>query len=166
MQSKYDLARIRIARGAWSVDLNRGHVIGERGEPIGYVMSTGYLHIAIADGKRVRRAYAHRVIWEHANGPIPEGMQVNHINGVKSDNRITNLELVTPAGNSQHAVATGLSKPMCGTRNGNAKLTTDQVVRLRQRHQAGEQQKALAAVYGISRSQVNRIISGKRWAAA
>lgn len=166
MQTKYDLARTRIATGSWTVDLDRGHVIGERGTPIGYVMSTGYLHIAIAEGKRVRRVYAHRVIWEYAHGPIPDGMQVNHINGVKSDNRITNLELVTPAGNTQHAYATGLSTPMCGTRNGNAKITTVQVVELRQRHQAGEQQKALAVEYGISRAQVNRIVTGKRRAVA
>lgn len=45
----------------------------------------------------------HRIIWQAAHGPISEGMQINHINGVKTDNRICNLELVTPRGNTQHA---------------------------------------------------------------
>jgi len=166
MQDKYELAHARIASGLWQVDLDRGRVIGDYGEPIGYVMSTGYLHVAIAEGKRVRRVYAHRVIWEHAHGAIPDGMQINHINGVKSDNRIANLELVTPAANAQHAWATGLSTPMNGMRNGNAKLTTAQVHKIRQRHQAGEQQKALAIEYGVSKAQLSRIVSGQLWAAA
>lgn len=162
MQDKYKLAHARVAVGAWSVDAAAGKVTGEHGEPIGYVMSTGYVHLAIKEGKRVRRVYAHRVIWEHVNGPIPQDMQVNHINGRKSDNRLANLELVTPAENCQHAYATGLSKPMSGPRNGNTKLTTAQVLELRKRQQAGEQQQALAAEYGLSKAQVSRIVNGKR----
>jgi hypothetical protein len=166
MQPKYELARTRIATGAWTVNAVAGRVIGERGTPIGYVMSSGYVHIAIAEGKRVRRVYAHRVIWEHEHGPISEGMQVNHVNGVKDDNRIANLELVTPAGNAQHAYATGLSKPMHGSRNGSAKLSEAQVRRIRDRQRAGEQQQHLALEYGVSKAQVCRIVSGKRRAVA
>lgn len=164
MQDKYELAHARIASGAWAVDSATGKVTGEYGEPIGYVMSTGYVHLAIKEGKRVRRVYAHRVVWEHIHGPIRKGMQVNHINGVKSDNRLANLELVTPAGNSQHAYATGLSKPRSGTRNGNAKLTPQQVSEIRARHTAGELQRTLGSEYGVSRAQVSRIVLGRRWA--
>lgn len=39
--------------------------------------------------------YEHRIIWEMHNGPIPDGMQVDHINGVRDDNRIENLQLLT-----------------------------------------------------------------------
>ncbi|MDJ0461566.1 HNH endonuclease [Streptomyces sp. H27-C3] len=166
MQTKYDLARTRIATGAWCVDTATGHVVGGRGAPVGYVMSTGYVHIAIKEQKRVRRLYAHRVIWESVHGPIPDTMQVNHINGVKSDNRIANLELVTPAGNARHAYDTGLSTPMRGSRNGNAKLTPQQVSEIRARHAAGELQRTLGKEYGVSRGQVSRIVLGRRWAVA
>ena len=44
----------------------------------------------------------HRIIWEHVNGQIPEGLCIDHINGVKQDNRITNLRLVTHGQNSQN----------------------------------------------------------------
>lgn len=45
---------------------------------------------------------AHRVIWEMVNGPIPEGMEIDHINGVRSDNRLGNLRLVTRAENTRN----------------------------------------------------------------
>lgn len=48
---------------------------------------SGYWQIRI-DGKYVME---HRRVWEQANGPIPEGFEVHHLNGDPSDNRIENL---------------------------------------------------------------------------
>lgn len=44
---------------------------------------------------------AHRVIWTMFNGPIPDGLYINHINCDPSDNRIENLELATPQQNAR-----------------------------------------------------------------
>lgn len=52
---------------------------------------TGYVRLC-ADGVEL---WAHRVIWELANGPIPEGMDIDHINGDRSDNRLQNLRIAT-----------------------------------------------------------------------
>lgn len=48
-----------------------------------------------------------RLIWYAVNGPIPEGMQINHINRKRDDDRITNLELVT---NQENSIARGKYK--------------------------------------------------------
>ena len=45
--------------------------------------------------------YEHRLIWAEANGPIPDGYVIHHINGNKKDNRLANLALVTAKENRQ-----------------------------------------------------------------
>ena len=57
----------------------------------GTLNNNGYRHVRV-DGKLVGE---HRIIYEMFNGPIPDGMQIDHINGVRDDNRIENLRVVT-----------------------------------------------------------------------
>lgn len=67
------------------------------GKPVGK-NATGYVTVEI-NGKTVP---AHRIIWIIANGEIPCGMMIDHINGVRNDNRIGNLRLADAAINSRN----------------------------------------------------------------
>lgn len=61
------------------------------GSKAGYVESDGYVRVRVL-GKPYQ---AHRVIWEMIKGKIPDGMQIDHLNHIRDDNRIENLRLVT-----------------------------------------------------------------------
>lgn len=62
-----------------------------------------------ADGKTVSR-YCHHLVWEAFNGPRTKGMQLNHINGIKTTNGLENLEEVSPRMNSRHCYLNQLRK--------------------------------------------------------
>lgn len=57
----------------------------------------GYLRVRLSDNDgEIKNYQHHRVVYEACSqAPIPEGMQVNHINEIKTDNRFENLNLMT-----------------------------------------------------------------------
>lgn len=69
------------------------------GREAGSVGKHGYLTVMV-DGKRY---YAHRIVWELANGPIPPDKFIDHIDGDKVNNRLANLRLVTLSENQRNA---------------------------------------------------------------
>ena len=90
-------------------------------------------------------------------------MAVNHKNGIKSDNRLANLEYVTPSENIAHAVRTGLWRAAFGESHGNAKLTEADVRLILTELATGTSQADLFRRFGVSRDAISRIALGKTW---
>lgn len=104
----YDKALHLIETGIWGVDAELGEVTGTYGRTLTAKGRNGYRRGSVwIDGRR-HEVLLHRVVWESVRGTIPDVLQINHVNGRKSDNRIANLELVTSKGNIRHAIALGL----------------------------------------------------------
>ena len=61
------------------------------------VKSSGYLNFTIYDKKLEKRInyLQHRFVYEVFRGPIPRRFEIDHINGIKTDNRLKNLQLLT-----------------------------------------------------------------------
>ena len=66
----------------------------------------GYYQVALCKNSIRKFYYVHRLVYEAFNGSIPEGLQVNHINEVKTDNRLSNLNLMTPKENINYGSRT------------------------------------------------------------
>ena len=64
------------------------------------ISHNGYYQVALFKNSKVRFYLVHRLVFEAFNVTIPEGLQVNHINEIKSDNRLENLNLMTPKENT------------------------------------------------------------------
>ena len=73
-------------------------------------MCSGYIRISFKYNEKITHIFAHRAIWIYFNGEIPEGLEPNHKSGVKFNNRLSNLELVTRSENQLHAYRIGLAK--------------------------------------------------------
>lgn len=65
---------------------------------------TGYLFVKLSNDEGRKNLYIHRLVYRTFVGVIPNGMQINHINHNKYDNRIENLEVLTASENQEKAV--------------------------------------------------------------
>ena len=72
----------------------RGHRVKEKILKL-KLTHKGYYTVALCKNSIKKKYFVHRLVWIAFNGQIPEGYEVNHINEVKSDNRLSNLNLMT-----------------------------------------------------------------------
>jgi hypothetical protein len=138
--------------GRWAV----GHIT--RGSP----SAGGYLRTALTLGARKQSLSLHRAVMAAFVGPCAEGYSVNHRNGVKTDNRLENLEYATPEEQSRHAVRLGLSRPRTGAAHPTCEWSAADIASWGERYAAGETGHAIAAAVGASSSTVYDAISGRR----
>lgn len=115
---------------------------------------------ASIDGKRSRR-YIHQLLYQVFIGPIPDGYEINHIDADKHNNDLSNLEIVTHRENMQHAARLGLMPRITGERHPFAKLTTAQVVEIRQLHVQGMTKIAIARLFNTPERTIRNIIAGR-----
>lgn len=77
-----------------------GTVINKYGKTVGFKHGKGYRAVNIGN----KQVYEHRFIWEAFNGEIPEGMEIDHINTIRDDNRLCNLRMVSSSENKKNPI--------------------------------------------------------------
>jgi hypothetical protein len=124
-------------------------------------LSQGYYDFATrVSGRRIRDR-VHRLVAAAFLGPCPEGLVVNHKNGVPTDNRPENLEYVTQTDNVKHAIRTGLMPK--GERRGHAKLNPDAVREIRALWAQGVPRPRIAERFGVVNNAVHQVLKGTTW---
>lgn len=119
------------------------------------VNSKGYENVSI-NGKLHK---VHRLVAE-AFIPNPQGLpQVNHKDGNKLNNEVSNLEWATASQNTKHAYEMGLMNKQ-GTNNGRAILNDDIVRHIRT---SGMSAKQVAEEYGLEYTSAWKVVTGRTW---
>lgn len=139
--------------------------VRRRSHPDHVLKPQTYVHVTlVVRGKTVRKA-VHRLVAEAFLGAPPSDSQadVNHKDGVHSNNRADNLEWVDARENQLHAIKLGLYGGR-GEVHGRAKLTEEDVHEIRRRYTGvyGDQTK-LAREFGVSQALVAKIVRGDLW---
>jgi hypothetical protein len=92
----------------------------------------GYCVVQLSKHGERKQAPIHRLVataW--ISEPANDRRYVNHKDGCKTNNHVSNLEWCSPAENFSHAVSIGLHANPIGSTNDNAKLTDDDVLYIR-----------------------------------
>ena len=89
---------------------------------------------------------------------------VNHLNGIKTDNRVENLELCTPKQNMAHAASHGLMKKQVGEACNFSKLTSTDILKIRYiAKESNLTHREIAEQFNVSRRSIGNIINRKTW---
>ena len=121
----------------------------------------GYVKRVLCNDSKTFYFTEHRLV---AKAFIPNPLNkktVNHINGIKTDNRVENLEWCTSNENMIHAMETGL-RDLKGIKHHKCKLTEEQVLQIREIG-FSETRTALSKKYGVSRAHILRLIKNEGW---
>lgn len=151
--------------GRFRADISRNrHMAGlvKRGSP----NADGYLRVTMTTNGKTEKQFVHRLVLLAFVGDLPEGCEVNHRNGVKTDNRLANLEYVDHRQNMQHAIEHDLWSPVTniGISNPNAKLTPEKVRAMREEYaRGGTSYPKIAAKYGVTHNAAMMAIKRQTW---
>lgn len=127
------------------------------------ISTCGYPQITLRNADKKKTFLVHKLEYITFKGPIPEGLEINHKDGDKENNYLTNFELMTRGENISHSFSTGLRSNV-GTNNSMSKLSNQQVHEIKHKYdEGGYSQSDLADMYEVSQPSISRIVNSSTY---
>lgn len=126
---------------------SNGVIISKAGKPLSHhINKQGYFTLNLRIHSRLIHHRVHRLV-AISFIPNPSNLpQVNHIDGDKSNNDVSNLEWVSDQDNHDHARRLGLK----------GKLSDEDILSIKELIKSGKLQKDIASIFGVSKSTITR----------
>lgn len=127
------------------------------------VIRGGYSVIRMQrDGKQYGRML-HRLMFEAFVEPIPDGVEIHHIDFDPSNNNLNNLRMATPQENVRYTRNAGRSNQVRGEGQGNSKHKEHQVAATKFLLEKGLSQKRTSDITRMSYDSVRKVAQGRQW---
>lgn len=146
--------------------IRRERAIG--GTKVGQILTNqlnkfGYLQIGLRNNGVYSRKNIHSLVAKAFIGDRPDGYQINHIDGIKTNNSSDNLEYVTMSQNRQHAYDIGLQRR--GNLHHKSKISESIALKIREIYAEGKiGYRKIGKLFGIKKSTVFSVIKKDSWA--
>lgn len=147
--------RVRNVRKAAGCTVNR--------ELVGRINKQGYRYATLSKHGSQKSEKIHRLVALAFLGPRPDGLQINHKNGIKTDNRVENVEYCTPRQNMIHSIQVLKRKSPCGEASSQARLKTAEVIEIKRLLAAGVRIAAIARQFHVCPTTIGFIAHGATW---
>jgi hypothetical protein len=123
---------------------------------------SGYLKVCLFDeNKKVHRFYIHKLVAETFLGERPEGAQIRHLNGNKTDNRVSNLAWGSAKDNAKDRDRHNTTAR--GERNGFSKRKESQIREILKLKKLNFSNIEIARKTSLSKDYISAVVCGKIW---
>ena len=160
-----DLGRVRTIKRKHMLSTGRLHTIPSRIRKLTSVVGNSgagfYLAVSLKVDGVETRCYVHILVLDAFRGPRLADTQTRHLNGIKNDNRLSNLCWGTRRQNAADRIAHG-THPV-GSRNGFARLHETDIPIIRAAYDNGIPVNAIARRYAVGRMTIFNVIKRNTW---
>jgi hypothetical protein len=163
-EGHYQVSSIGRVKSLSRVVKSREGVFGNKKEIIlkTFKNGDGYLKYKLCINGKETSFSSHRLVAITFLDNQQKKSEVNHINGIKNDNRLENLEWCTRSENTIHALKNNLKIPQKGSEHGMSKLTEKDVLEIREIGRS-KGLKEIAKIYNVDMSLISLVLLNKIW---
>lgn len=125
--------------------------------------SYGYPIVSLSNKGITKSRLVHRLVAKAFIPNLENKPQVNHIDGNKENNHVSNLEWCTNSENQKHAHALGLAPSQRGTNNKANKLSEEEVIAIKEYKAKGIRPTEISKVMDLPLPRVKNVYYGQSW---